>query len=133
MKAVEEFLRFDGPAKSVVRVVGEDLEIGGHTLRAGQRAYLVLSAANRDPAAFDRADELDITRDPNQHLGFGLGAHYCLGASLARIEGAEAIGRVLARFPDLTLADAELAWHPVLLSRGLKELPVRTTAPARSR
>jgi cytochrome P450 len=123
-RAVEEFLRYDGPAKTVVRVAAADLQIGGGRISAGQRVYLAPSAANRDPAVFDRPDELDIRRESNQHLGFGMGPHYCLGAALARLEGAEAIGSVLARFPQLHLADQELSWHPVLLSRGLTALPV---------
>lgn len=128
--AVEEFLRYDGPAKVVVRVAAEELEIGGRTLAAGDRVFLVPLAANRDPAVFDRPDELDITREDNPHLGFGQGLHYCLGASLARLEGGVAIPRVLARFPDLRLAAEQLTWQPVLLSRGLTRLPVVLPAAA---
>lgn len=122
--AIEEFLRFDGPAKSVVRIAKETMVVRNRTIEAGARIYLVLAAANRDPEAFDRPDELDITRDPNPHLGFGMGPHYCLGSALARLEAAEAIGRVLRRFPRLRLATTDLSWHPVMLSRGLVRLPV---------
>jgi cytochrome P450 len=127
--AVEEFLRYDGPARLSVRVVTEDLELGGRRLGRGERAFLVLAAANRDPAMFARPDELDIARDPNPHLGFGFGTHYCLGASLARLEGRTVIPRVLERLGRLELPDEELEWQPSLLSRSLKALRVRR-APA---
>ncbi len=123
--AVEELLRFDGPARISARVVGEQLELGGRTLRAGERAYLVLAAANRDPARFERPDELDLTRSPNQHLGFGLGRHYCLGASLARLEGRTVIPMALERLDAYELATEELGYAPTLLSRSLRSLPVR--------
>jgi cytochrome P450 len=126
--AVEELLRYDGPAKSVVRVVAKPVELGGKQLAAGDRVFLMLTSANRDPAVFDRPDELVLDRSPNQHLGFGVGIHYCLGAPLARLETAIAIPRVLQRLPELTLdPDVTLEWSPVLLTRGLRELPVRFT------
>lgn len=122
--AVEELLRFDGPAKAVVRVAAEDVELLGRRISAGDRVFLLPAAANRDPSVFERPDELDITRSPNPHLGFGAGMHYCLGASLARLEGAIALVRVFQRFPQLRLADQPLTWKPVLLTRGLDALPV---------
>jgi cytochrome P450 len=125
-RAVEELLRYDGPAKAVVRVAGEDIEMRGRQIAVGDRVFLLPSAANRDPEVFERPDTVDITRTENPHLGFGMGIHYCLGASLARLEGAVSISRILERFPDLRLADEELAWNPVLLTRGLTALPVVT-------
>jgi cytochrome P450 len=122
--AIEEFLRFDGPARISVRIVGEDLELGGRRLRAGERVYLLLNAANRDPARFAAPDRLDIGRDPNPHLGFGFGPHYCLGASLARLEARTVIPRALERLGPLEL-DGPLSWHPSLLGRSLTALPVR--------
>lgn len=123
--AVEELLRYDGPAKAVVRVAATDLELLGRRISAGDRVFLLPAAANRDPAVFERPDELDVTRHPNPHLGFGAGMHYCLGASLARLEGTVAIPRILERFPELQLTDQPLRWKPVLLTRGLDTLPVR--------
>jgi cytochrome P450 len=124
-QAVEEFLRYDGPAKVVVRVAAEDLELRGRIIMAGQRVFLAPSAANRDPEVFERPDELDIMRTDNPHIGFGMGMHYCLGATLARLEGSVAIPRVLERFPTLALGDEPLQWQPILLTRGLVRLPVR--------
>jgi cytochrome P450 len=88
--------------------------------------FLVNLAANRDPAMFVDPDALDIRRNPGNHLGFGVGIHYCLGAPLARLEGQLAISRLLDAFPDLTLAaePTTLAWHGTMLSRGLVHLPV---------
>ena len=122
--AVEELLRFDGPARINARVAGEDFTLRGHEIRAGQRVYLVLAAANRDPQRFERPDELDLTRDPNPHVGFGLGPHYCLGAPLARLEGRIAIPMALRRLEGLRLTGEELQWDPVLLTRSLRALPV---------
>ena len=124
--AVEEFLRYDGPAKTVVRLMATDVELRGHTLAAGSRVFLCPPSANRDPAVFPDPGRLDLTRTDNSHVGFGFGLHYCLGAPLARLEGAVAIPRALQRLTGLRLdPDAELAWQPVLLSRGLTALPVR--------
>ncbi len=125
-RAVEELLRYDGPAKAVVRVAAEDIDLRGRRISAGDRVFLLPAAANRDPEVFDRPDELDITREDNPHLSFGAGMHYCLGASLARLEGSVAIPRILARFPHLRLTEQPLTWQPVLLTRGLTALPLHT-------
>ncbi|HEV7872300.1 MAG: Peroxidase [Modestobacter sp.] len=126
VSAIEEFLRYDGPAKTVVRLMATDVELRGHTLKAGSRVFLCPPSANRDPAVFPDPGRLDLTRTENQHVGFGFGLHYCLGAPLARLEGGIAIPRALQRLTDLRLApDAELTWQPVLLSRGLTALPVQ--------
>jgi cytochrome P450 len=123
--AVEELLRWDGPGKAVVRVVAEDLELEGQTLRAGQRVFLVLAAANRDPRVFDDPDVLRLNRENlSQHVAFGHGFHFCLGASLARLEAQVAIPRILDAYPDLRLASRPLRWQPVFLTRGLEELIV---------
>jgi cytochrome P450 len=123
-QVVEEILRYDGPARMSVRIVGSELELGDENLRAGQRVLLVLAAANRDPRQFVRPDEFDILREPNSHLGFGLGRHYCLGASLARLEGRIVIPRALEVLGDMELAEDDLHYHPHLISRGLHRLPV---------
>lgn len=121
--AAEELLRYEGLAKIVVRMVAEEHELRGHRLRAGERAFLVLASGNRDPAQFERPDELDLARTPNAHLGLGLGPHYCLGAALARLEAALALPLLFERLPGLRLA-GEIEWQPVLTSRALKRLPV---------
>jgi cytochrome P450 len=122
--AVEELLRYDGPAKAVVRVMVEDAEIEGNLLRRGERVFLVCAAANRDPLVFPDPDRIDIEREGGQHLGFGLGPHYCLGAPLARMEGVVALRTVLSGLQEFSLTGKELNWNPVLLNRGLKELPL---------
>jgi cytochrome P450 len=124
--AVEEILRFDGPARATVRLVRDEHEIEGRVLTPGERVFLMNLAANRDPDAYPEPDRFDIARNPVNHLGFGVGIHYCLGAPLARIEGQLAVAALLQAFPDMTLtADpGELAWHGTMLSRGLLELPV---------
>ncbi|MBC9734310.1 cytochrome P450 [Nocardioides marmotae] len=126
-KAVEELLRYDGPAKAVVRIAAEDVEMGGRTIKAGDRVFLMLAGANHDPEVFDEPGRLDLLRDKGSHLGFGIGVHYCLGATLARLEATIVIPRVLERFPALELADTDLSWNPVILTRGLQRLPVRLT------
>ena len=122
--AVEEFVRFDGPARATMRLVAEDHELGGVGLRRGDRVFLMNCAGNRDPAVFADPDVLDVGRHPNPHLGFGFGIHFCLGAPLARLETACAVGRLLDRFPELALAAEPLDWHPTVLSRALVRLPV---------
>jgi cytochrome P450 len=120
--AVEECLRFEGPASIMVRLVTEDHERRGHGLRAGERVYLGLAAANRDPAVFPEPDRFDVARDPNPHLAFGLGLHFCLGASLARLEAAVTFASLVRRFPDLRLDGAPPAWAASLIGRGVTAL-----------
>ncbi len=126
--AVEEFLRWDSPVHSTpARFAAEDVEYGGVTIGAGSVVILSLAAANRDPARVDNAQELRVDRDASGHMAFGHGLHHCLGAQLARIEGQEAIGMLLARRPELALAvdpDELLHRHSTLI-RGLRTLPVR--------
>jgi pimeloyl-[acyl-carrier protein] synthase len=122
--AVEELLRFDGPVQRTGRVVQEDVELGGVALRRGDRISAYLGGANRDPDHFAEPDRLDITRTENQHLAFGGGIHYCVGAPLARVEAQLAINTLLRRFPNLTLPDAEPAWRQNALIRGLVALPL---------
>jgi cytochrome P450 len=122
--AVEETLRYDGPAKVSVRTVHDDLEVHGHQLRAGDRLFLVPAAANRDPRQYPDPDRFDIRREDKVHIGFGIGIHFCLGASLARLEGELALRALVERFPAARLATEDLAWHPTLLSRGVTSLPL---------
>lgn len=125
--AIEELLRFTNPVGTVSpRFVREDLEIAGVRAPRGTTLTLLLGSANLDEAAFAEAGRLDITRSPNRHVSFGLGAHYCLGAPLARIEARVAIPALLRRFPDLRLAipAAAIRWRPNMGLRGLEALPV---------
>lgn len=109
--AVEEFLRYDSPIQHQTRVAAESFEQDGSKIEKGQRVLLMLGAANRDPAQFSDPDRLDIQREPNRHVAFGLGIHYCLGAPLARLEAQIAFPELLKRFPDLCLEDESLEWR----------------------
>ena len=125
--AVEELLRYDGPVELATwRFATEALEIGGQRIAEGEPVLVVLAAADRDPEKFDQPDVLDLGRRDNQHVGYGHGIHYCLGAPLARLEGQTALATLLRRLPDLRLAvdPDELRWRGGLIMRGLRTLPV---------
>ncbi len=130
--AVEELLRYDGPAKIEVRVAAQPLSVRGRSIEPGQRLFLAACAANRDPEVFADPDRLVLDRSPNPHVGFGSGPHYCLGAPLARLETAVALRALLRRFPSLEAAAplGELPWQPAIVSRALASLPVRLGPPA---
>lgn len=122
---VEELLRFDGPVLRMGRVALEPIELRGQTIKAGDRVFMMLAAANRDPEQFVDPDVLDIARVDNRHLTFGLGPHYCIGASLGRLEARIAIPRLFQRFPGLRLpAIFRPHWLDNLTVRGLEELPL---------
>jgi cytochrome P450 len=121
--AVEELLRFDSPVQLTGRLLRQPVEIGGHALQAGDWVLPLLGAANHDPAQFVHPEELDLARNPNPHVAFGRGIHFCLGAPLARVEGQLAIGALLRRFPKLELAGEPVRRHQITL-RGLGSLPV---------
>jgi cytochrome P450 len=123
--AIEEFLRMDGPSNSMSRVVRVRHEVGGKRLEEGDRVFAMINAANRDPSHFTEPDRLDLGRQPNRHLTFGQGAHFCIGAQLARLEARIALPRLFARFPDLALGEGSPVWHDSLIARGLSQLPVR--------
>ena len=122
-RAVEELLRFDGPTKMQVRLALEDVDFRGKPVRAGQRVLLCQSAANRDPERFAEPDRLDLARDVDEHLAFGIGIHYCLGAPLARLEAEIALCALATRLPRVRVV-AEPEWHATILSRGLATLRV---------
>ncbi|HKG23728.1 MAG TPA: cytochrome P450, partial [Blastocatellia bacterium] len=125
--AVEELLRYTAPVfMSTERYAREDVTIQGVTIPRGKMALGVIGSANRDETVFADPDTLDITREPNRHLGFGLGIHYCLGAPLARLEAQIAINTLLRRMPGLRLKDSPepLRWSTSLILRGLEALPL---------
>ena len=125
--AIEEMLRYNGPVETPFpRFAYEDVEIGDVTVPCGDVVIPVLLAANRDPERFADPDRFDITRDPNPHVAFGSGIHYCLGAPLARLEGRVAISELLSRHPAIELAVARdsLEWNPGFFLRGVRSLPV---------
>ncbi len=129
---VEELLRFDGPVELATwRFATEPVVIGGQRIETGDPVLVVLAAADRDPERFADPDTLDLGRRDNQHLGYGHGIHYCLGAPLARLEGQTALATLLTRLPDLRLAadPAELRWRGGLIMRGLRTLPVEFSPP----
>ncbi|MFC3613430.1 cytochrome P450 [Lutimaribacter marinistellae] len=123
--AIEEVLRFDGPTNALVRVVAQDHELEGRKMREGERVFVMVNSANRDPRAFDEPDRFDISRNPNRHLTFGQGIHVCLGARLAREEGRIAVMELMKRFPDLALDDEPPEWLDAMVPRGTRRLPVR--------
>lgn len=126
--AIEEMLRFDGPVENAtVRWSAEEIEIRGTRIPAGEIVLPSLLAANRDPEQFPEPDTFDIARTPNRHIAFGFGIHYCLGAHLARVEGALAVRALLDRLPGLALATGAdaLSWTSGLLMHGMLSMPVR--------
>ena len=123
--AIEEILRYESPVARQPRVITRDTELCGRTLRAGQTAFQMLGAANRDPDQFAEPDRFDIWRTPNRHLAFGQGIHFCVGAPLSRTEGEIVFRSVLERMPDLRLVDREPDWDiRKANSRVLNSLPV---------
>jgi cytochrome P450 len=99
--------------------VAEDFDLAGQHLRRGDPVLLMLGSANRDPSEFCEPEQLDLARIPNRHLAFSQETHFCLGASLARLEGQIAIQRIVERFPRLRLRTDELTWQPNVFLRGL--------------
>ncbi|MEU7033044.1 cytochrome P450 [Streptomyces sp. NPDC046237] len=126
--AVEEGLRYDGPVESsTFRIAKEAITVGDTAIPALSPVFVSLAAADRDPQRFPEPDRFDIRREPRGHLAFGHGIHHCLGAPLARLEGAIAIRTLLERFPRLELdpEGSPWEWMPGLLVRGVRHLPVR--------
>lgn len=122
--AVEELLRYDSPVQMTGRLLVRDVELAGRHLRRGQRAVLWLGAANHDPARFAAPDTLDFDRPDNRHLSFGGGAHFCLGAPLARLQAQTAIAGLLTRFPAIRLAEEPVEWQRFPTLRGPASLTV---------
>ena len=122
--AIEEFLRFESPISGIGRTLTTDVELHGQKMEAGKKVLLLYGAANRDERQFEEPDRFDTTRKPTQHLGFGFGTHFCLGASLARLEARVAFEELLARMPGYT-ADTEAAQRNPGGIRGFASLPVQ--------
>lgn len=123
-KAVEEMLRFDGPTGAVVRIVKETHEFHGKELRKGDRVFVMINGANRDPDVFENPNRFDITRSPNPQLTFIYGQHFCMGAPLARLEGKIAIGSIIEKMPDLKLAADHYDYMDTMVMRGMRNMLV---------
>ncbi len=129
--AIEEMLRYDPSVPRGWRIAKEDVAIDGHTIQKGALIFPILAAANRDPDYFDTPDIFDIQREQRRHLAFGYGIHFCIGAPLARLEGAIAINTLLARLPDVRIIDdMTLTWRHDVAIRSLNDLPVQFTPSA---
>ena len=123
--AVEELLRYEGPTAAMVRIALEDVGLpSGGTIGRDDRVFLMINAANRDGRHFEEPERVNIRRDPNRHIAFGYGLHFCIGAPLARLETQIAIPALLRRLPKLTLTTDELRWLDSLVFRGVRSLPL---------
>ncbi len=126
--AIEEMLRWTSPLKNMCRTLTADTEFHGTQLRQGEKMMLMFESANFDETVFGDPDNFNLQRDPNSHLAFGFGTHFCLGNQLARIELVNMTSRVLQRLPDLRLADgADLPLRPANFVSGLEQMPVKFT------
>jgi unspecific monooxygenase len=122
-RCVEEMLRFDAALQLFERTATEPVEVGGVTVEEGQKIAVLLGSANRDPAVFEEPDEFRVDRDPNNHVAFGVGVHFCLGAPLARMELTESLGALWSAFPSLHLA-GEPTSRGTFVLRGFHRVPV---------
>ncbi|MEX2394434.1 MAG: cytochrome P450 [Actinomycetota bacterium] len=125
--AIEEMLRFDGPAQLAARWAGADVEIAGELVREGELVLCLIGSANRDGAAFEHPDTFDVSRSDIKHLTFGAGIHFCLGAPLARLEARIVVDHLVRRFPGMMLKTQTPEYRPILALRGLAELPVQVS------
>jgi cytochrome P450 len=122
--AIEEMLRFDAPAQLVDRCAAVDTDLGGHHFKAGDRVTAVLGSADRDPRVFTTPDQFAINRGQQNHLSFGAGIHYCIGAPLVRLVGPVAFTMLLAAFPDLSI-DGTSQWQTDPYLRAVSSLPLK--------
>lgn len=121
--AVEEFLRFDAPLHLFERTATADTEIGGVEIKKGEKIASLLGSANRDEKHFANADQMDITRDPNPHIGFGAGIHFCLGGPLARLEMGIALPKFVSAFPNMKIASEPIR-RPTFVLRGYEKVEI---------
>ena len=129
--AIDEILRYASPVEfATPRITIEDVTIGSVTIPRGALVGVSLGSANHDESQFPDPETFDIAREPNRHVAFGMGSHFCLGAALARLEGEIALTTLFRRFPRLHLAEPQdsLRWRKSLALRGLEALPGRTGA-----
>jgi cytochrome P450 family 142 subfamily A polypeptide 1 len=130
--AIEEMLRWTSPVKNMCRTLTSDTEFHGTSLREGEKIMLQFESANFDELVFDQPENFDVRRNPNSHLAFGFGTHFCMGNQLARLELSLMTSRVLKRLPDLRLADeSALPLRPANFVSGLESMPVVFTPTAR--
>ena len=122
--AIEEFIRFDAPLQFFERTAIQNAEIGGVEIKQGQKIVSLLGSANRDEEVFKDANKMDITRDPNPHIGFGAGIHFCIGAPLARLEMGISLPELFKRFPTLELEENPIR-RPTFSLRGYETIPAR--------
>ncbi|MBA4538171.1 cytochrome P450 [Bacillus aquiflavi] len=122
--AIEEILRYESPTQMTARTAAEEVELNGNMIKKGDQVYLMLGAANRDPRIFTEPHKLDITRNPNPHLAFGYGAHFCIGSTLARLEAQIAMQTLLKRFNNFAIATNDLQWRNLVGFRSLGTLKV---------
>ena len=120
---MEEFLRFDAPLHLFERTATSDTEIGGVAIKEGQKIAALLGSANRDETQFASSDQMDITRDPNPHIGFGAGIHFCLGGPLARLEMGIALPRLIKAFPEMKIASDPIR-RPTFVLRGYEKVEI---------
>ncbi len=121
--ALEEFMRFDAPLHLFERTATIDTELGGVKIEKGQKIAALIGSANRDSAVFERADEMDLTRDPNPHIGFGAGIHFCLGAPLARLEMSVSLPALWEKYPNMQLAGNPVR-RPTFVLRGYESVSI---------
>jgi hypothetical protein len=124
--AIEEFLRYDSPVQGLARTLTAPVTLHGVTIPEGSKVLLLFGSANHDERAIPEAERFDVLRDPNPHVAFGFGAHFCLGANLARLEARVAFEELLARLPDYRMTQSRVARHCSGPIRGALSLPVAT-------
>ena len=121
---IEEVLRYDAPVQGIVRLTNHEVDLGDVVIPRDAVVMILFGSANRDETRWTDGDVFDVDREPQDHLGFGSGIHLCLGAPLARVEGREAIGRLVERFPNLSLVTDDVEWKPTSTIRGPAQLPL---------
>jgi cytochrome P450 len=126
-KAVEEIVRHVSPVLNFARTATQDTELRGRKIQKGEKILLMYPSANRDADVFTDPDAFKVDRDPNPHVAFGIGNHFCLGANLARMEIRVMLEEILKRMPDMEYSDGPPSMHPSLLVRSFTHMPVRFT------